>query len=90
VALADRPNQSFPVRVRDVSAGGINLSTEVELAAGTRFNLLLGEDDMIPCQVRHSRRVSSTYIVGCQFEGDPTAAVKTAQNHIKEGSRPVA
>jgi hypothetical protein len=38
------------VRVRDVSAGGINLSTEVELAAGTRFNLLLGEDDMIPCQ----------------------------------------
>jgi hypothetical protein len=61
----------IPVWVRDLSAGGTNFVIDQEIIPGTRFQLLLGDRDMIACAVRFCRRSApGTYSIGARFEGE--------------------
>ena len=63
--------QSHTVWVRDLSAGGTNLSSSREIPDGTFFDLVLSDSDKIGCVVCHCRHSGpSTYAIGARFSQD--------------------
>ena len=69
------------VWVRDLSAGGANLAVPVEMKVGDDLHILFaptstsamdGDDEKLPCKVRHCRKVASgMFAVGVKFDNPP-------------------
>jgi hypothetical protein len=59
---------TVPIWIRDVSSGGVNISSPQKLAAGSEFDLLLSDTDRIRCQVCNCRQsAANAFSVGVRF-----------------------
>jgi hypothetical protein len=64
-------HETIPIWVRDVSAGGANLSSPQEIPADMHFDLLLSEHEKIGCIVCHCRqKAANIYSIGAKFTED--------------------
>src|SRR4051812_35083436 len=65
--------KTMPVWIKDLSAGGANLSTPQPIEADTFFELLLSDTDKIGCTVTHCRQHGANlYSIGARFTQDVT------------------
>src|SRR4051794_37744066 len=63
--------QTVPVWVRNVSAGGVNLSCPQPIDTGTRFELLLSKEDKIGCIACYCRpNTTKLFAIGARFTQD--------------------
>ena len=63
--------RGIPIRVRDVSAGGVNFVCSEKFEAGEALVIVLGPSvgDMLPCTVRHCRRATDDlFVTGVKFD----------------------
>src|SRR4051812_19464394 len=64
-------NEEVDVWVRDISAGGTNLSSPRAVEEGTSFDLLLSSSDKISCVSRYcSSSASNLFSIGAAFTQD--------------------
>jgi hypothetical protein len=80
----------FSARIRDISQGGVGILSQVQMAKGTEFIVILygrdGSPHFLQCRVCHSRRVGTAlYQIGACFE-KPDAATLAAVRKVKAGT----
>jgi hypothetical protein len=75
VSALDKPHESHPGWIRDLSSGGAGLLLDSDLAIDQKIILHLPASDdqktSMPCRVVHSTRVGSFYRIGVEFLQQP-------------------